>query len=131
MQDKIFIKTPAKINLFLKIINKRNDGYHNIRSGVTFLDLCDEISIEVSDTQTIKYSGPFQPLLGIFENDIIIKTLNSLEFATHIKLNIKIKKNIPTQAGLGSASTNAAGLIKGLKILGIVNKKDSQLLSKH
>ena len=129
MQDKIFIKTPAKINLFLRIINQRNDGYHNIRSGVTFLDLCDEMSIEVSDTQSVKYSGPFKPLFDIFENDIIIKILNLLELPANIKLNIKIKKNIPTQAGLGSASTNAAGLIKGLNNLGILNKRDKELLS--
>ena len=129
MQDKIFIKTPAKINLFLRIINKRNDGYHNIRSGITFLDLYDEMSIEVGNIQSIKYSGPFKPFSDIFEKDIIMKTLNSLELAQNIKFNIKIKKNIPTQAGLGSASTNAAGLIKGLKILGIVDKKNNQLLS--
>ena len=61
-----------------------------------------------------------------FESAFYLSTLNSLEFATHIKLNIKIKKNIPTQAGLGSASTNAAGLIKGLINLGIVDKKDNK-----
>ena len=38
MQDKIFIKTPAKINLFLRILDQKEDGYHNIRTGVTFLD---------------------------------------------------------------------------------------------
>ena len=129
MQDRIFVKTPAKINLFLRIINQRNDGYHNIRSGVTFLDLYDEMSIEVSDRQSVKYSGPFKPLSDIFENDIIIKTLDSLALAPNIKLNIDIKKNIPTQAGLGSASTNAAGLIKGLKNLGIVYKTDNKFLS--
>ena len=129
MQDKILIKTPAKINLFLRIINKRNDGYHNIRSGVTFLDLYDEMSIEVSNRQSVKYSGPFKPISDIFENDIIIKTLDTLKLTPNFKLNIKIKKNIPTQAGLGSASTNAAGLIKGLKNLGIVNNSDKKLLS--
>ena len=128
MQDKIFIQTPAKINLFLKIINLRNDGYHNIRSGVTFLDLYDEISIEVSDTQSLKYNGSFKPSMNIFKNDIIKKTLNLLKFKSNIKFNINIKKNIPTRAGLGSASTNAAGLIKGLQNIGIVEKQDNKLL---
>ena len=128
MQDKIFIKAHAKINLFLRIINQRNDGYYNIRSGVTFLDLFDEMSIEVSDTQSIKYTGPFKPLSNIFENDIIIKTLDLLKFEKKIKLNISVKKNIPTQTGLGSASTNAAGLIKGLINLGMVDKKDNKFL---
>ena len=43
MLDKISELSPAKLNLFLKIINKRNDGYHNIRSGVTLINLYDEI----------------------------------------------------------------------------------------
>ena len=46
MPDKIIEKSPAKINLFLKIINKRDDGYHNIRTGITFIDLYDEISVQ-------------------------------------------------------------------------------------
>ena len=45
MLDKIIEKSPAKINLFLKIINKREDGFHNIRSGITFVDLYDEITV--------------------------------------------------------------------------------------
>ena len=128
MQDKLFIQTPAKINLFLKIINLRNDGYHNIRSGVTFLDLYDEMIIEISDTHSLKYTGPFKPLSNNFENDIVVKILSTLKLPQNIKLNINIKKNIPTQAGLGSASTNAAGLIKGLKNLGLIDKKDTRLL---
>ena len=39
MLDKIVEKSPAKINLFLKIINKREDGFHNIRTGVTYINL--------------------------------------------------------------------------------------------
>ena len=46
MLDKIVIKAPAKINLFLHVLNKRDDGYHNIKSGITFINLFDEISIK-------------------------------------------------------------------------------------
>ena len=129
MLDKVFIKAQAKINLFLHIINKRDDGFYNIRSGVTFLDLYDEVSIEISNTQSLTYSGPFKPHLNFFENDIIIKTLNLLKLKKNIKLKLHIKKNIPTQSGLGSASTNAAALIKGLIKLGIVDKKNNKFLS--
>ena len=38
--------SPAKLNLFLKIINKREDGYHNLRSGITLINLYDEVSAE-------------------------------------------------------------------------------------
>ena len=46
MLDRIIEKSPAKLNLFLKIINKRKDGFHNIRSGGTLLNIPDEIIAE-------------------------------------------------------------------------------------
>ena len=92
MLDKVSIKAPAKINLFLRIINQRADGYHNIRSGITFLDLYDEVNIKVSNTKSLKYSGPFKPHLNFFENDIIIKTLDLLNLKQNIKLKLNIKK---------------------------------------
>ena len=44
--DEINIKAPAKVNLFLRILNKRTDGYHNIVSGITLINLYDEIRIK-------------------------------------------------------------------------------------
>jgi len=45
MLDKIRILAPAKINVFLKVLGKRKDGFHNIRTGITFINLYDEIEI--------------------------------------------------------------------------------------
>ena len=61
MPDKIIEKSPAKINLFLKIINKRDDGYHNIRSGITFIDLFDEITVQPHSKFKVIYTGNFAP----------------------------------------------------------------------
>jgi len=130
MLDKLLIKAPAKINLFLRIISQREDGYHNIRSGITFINLFDEVSISISNSTSIQYFGPFAPLTNTFENDIVIKTLDILNLSKNIKLNIRIKKNIPTKAGLGSASTNAAALVKGLHKMNLIEKNDYKLLSK-
>ena len=55
MLDKFTIKAPAKINLFLHILNKREDGYHNIKSGITFINLYDEVNIKKSNKMSIKY----------------------------------------------------------------------------
>ena len=44
MLDKITLNAPAKINLFLRVLNKRDDGYHNIRTGITFINLYDDNS---------------------------------------------------------------------------------------
>ena len=114
MLDKQIIYTPAKLNLFLKINEKRDDGYHNIRSGITFINLFNVIEIKRSKTMKISYHGPHMPENGFYSNCIIQKTLNFLGLENRINLEINIEKNIPVQAGLGSASTDAAGLIQGL-----------------
>lgn len=123
MMDNIKIYTPAKINLFLKILGRRHDGYHIIRSGITFVNLFDQVDIKRSDRMLIQYTGPFKPKGGSYEDCIVSKTLKFLNLDKRYNLNIKVTKNIPVQGGLGSASTNAAGLIQGLELMKIIDKK--------
>ena len=124
MQDKITIKAPAKINMFLHVLDKRDDGYHNIRSGITFINLFDEVCIKKNNSMIIQYSGTFKSSYDFFEDCIIKKTLKFLNLDNKVNLKINIKKNIPIQAGLGSASSNAAALIKGLEKLKIITMNE-------
>ena len=123
MLDKIIEKSPAKINLFLKIINKRQDGYHNIRTGITFLNLHDEITIEPHQKFKVIYSGKFSPKNNIF-NDCIVTRLFPYLKMNPPNLLISIKKNFPYQGGLGSASSNVATVIKMLENLDIIERKN-------
>ena len=123
MLDKIVEKSPAKINLFLKIINKRQDGFHNIRSGVTLIDLFDEISVQPHNKFEVDYFGKFSPKTKSFEDCIIKKIFNFIKKEPP-KLLFSISKNFPYQAGLGSASSNAATVIKILENLEIIEKKN-------
>ena len=123
MLDKIIEKSPAKINLFLKIINKREDGFHNIRSGITFVDLYDEITVSPHNSFEVIYSGAFAPKNNIFD-DCIIKKLFKFLKKEPPKLLFSISKNFPYQAGLGSASSNAATIIKILENLELIEKKN-------
>jgi len=116
--------SPAKLNLFLKIINKREDGYHNLRSGVTLINLYDEITVEKNSKFFVKYIGEFAPPNNRFKDCIIEKFFRQYNL---IKPNFcfTIKKNIPVQSGLGSASSNVAAVIRILKKLNyknIINK---------
>jgi len=129
MQDSVIIKAPAKINLFLRITGQKENGYHNIRTGITFLDLHDELKISFSKKNNLFYSGFFKPTSKEFKNDIIVKVLEKISLNKKTKLKIEIKKNIPSKAGLGSASTNAASLIKGFQKLKLINKIDNNILS--
>ncbi len=114
----------AKLNLFLGIKKKKDDGYHNIHTGVTFLNLHNEISISRSKKNFISYTGPFAPKNRFYKDDILYKVIKLLNIneKKKLKINIKIKKNIPTGAGLGSASADAAALLRGLKKLKLIKK---------
>jgi len=130
MKDKLIEFAPAKINLFLKILNKRKDSYYNIRSGVTFINLFDEILFEKNTQFTIKYIGDFAPENNIYTDCIVEKLFETFSIKKP-KYNIIIKKNIPVQSGLGSASSDAATIfriLEKLNIFKINNIKDSIVL---
>ena len=111
MLDKIIEKSPAKINLFLKIINKRDDGFHNIRTGITFIDLYDQITVQPHNKFEVIYTGKFAPKNNLFEDCIIDKLFSYID-EDKPKLLFTISKNFPYEAGLGSASSNVASVIK-------------------
>jgi len=124
MQDKKIIFAPAKLNIFLKVLGRRADGYHEIRSGVTFINLYDQIQIEKSLKTTIYYTGDFKPKGGAYKDCIIERTLNFLNINKKVQLKINIIKSIPVQGGLGSASTNAAALIIALEEMNLIEYKN-------
>lgn len=106
-------KSPCKINLFLDIKSKREDGYHLIESLFHTIDLFDIIKIEESKEFKISTSGKYK-LNDNEEDNIVAKIFyhfkNQMELKKNYKINIE--KNIPTGAGLGGGSSNAATMIK-------------------
>lgn len=107
------IKAPGKINISLDITSKRDDGYHLIESLFHTISLYDIISIEKSDEYSITTSGKFA-LDDNSEENIVTKIFK--HFKNNMNLNdnynIHIEKNIPTGAGLGGGSSDAAEIIK-------------------
>lgn len=101
--------SPAKINLLLKIGNPRQDGYHSIYSIFAMLNFGDEIHIDFSTPEFILNF----PINIPDKSNIIFKTYVFLKkrFNLHFGIRIDVKKNIPTGAGLGGGSSNAAILI--------------------
>lgn len=120
MQASFKELSPAKLNLFLKIVGKREDGFHNIRSGVTLINLFDEVIAKKNSRFTLKYIGRFAPENNKFEDCIIEKIFSKLNIEKP-NYAFTIKKNTPIMSGLGSASSNAATVIK---ILEKLNYKD-------
>lgn len=117
MDKAIKVQCPAKINLDLKIINRRPDGFYNIESTMQAISLFDYLTIEIShaDTTKIILSGNSNEI-PYNEKNIVFKATNLFLQTTNKTAEVKIfiEKNIPVSAGLAGGSTNAAGTLLGL-----------------
>ena len=114
----IKIKSYCKINLFLRIIRKLSNGYHNIASLITFCNLYDIITISVINKpfDKISFSGKFKNGINKNSNTItkVLELLRKNKVLKKKNFKINIKKNIPHGSGLGGGSSNAASLLNFL-----------------
>ncbi len=115
------VKCPAKINLTLEVLNKRDDGFHNIKSIMQTISLYDYLTIKVesADKNLIELSGTSSDI-PYDENNLVYKAIDLyLKEAkiNNLKINVFIEKNIPISAGLAGGSTDGAGVIWGLNYL--------------
>ena len=118
---------PAKLNLFLKIISKRENGYHNLQSVFQLIDMQDEVFIKIryEDKQiNIKNSS----LLIKPENDLAFKAAQLMLLNSKLGADIIINKKIPIGAGLGGGSSNAATVIMAINKLGKFNFSNTELI---
>ena len=105
---------PAKVNLFLHVTGKRDDGYHTLESLIGFADFGDRITIQPSDQFSFTIADSDFPLRD--KDNSIIKAVNLLsdKLGKPADLSITLEKNIPIGAGLGGGSSDAATTIHGL-----------------
>ncbi len=109
------IQAPAKLNLTLEALGKRGDGYHEIRSVLQTINLCDDITFRTSQVMTVKSDLPeWTP-----EKSLVMKAVDRLRETTGCLHGaaIKISKRIPLVAGLGGDSSDAAAVLRGLNEL--------------
>ena len=111
------IQCPAKINLTLKVLGKRPDGFHNIESVMQTISLYDYLTInfEQSENLQIELSGNCAEI-PYDEKNLVYKAAKLFCEQTNLtgKIKIYIEKNIPVAAGLAGGSTDAAGTLFGL-----------------
>ena len=100
-------KSYAKINLTLDVIEKRQDGYHNIDGIIQMIDLYDEVEVKISDEFKITSNSKDIPL---DENNLVYKAYLAMKekYKFKEKFSIHIEKNIPVSAGIAGGSTNSA-----------------------
>ena len=123
------ILAPAKVNLYLDVLSRREDGYHEIESVMQAVSLCDKISVDISDASELQIS-----LSGT--NDAIAWDEKNLAYRacelfakeakiSNSRIEIFVEKNIPICAGMAGGSTDAAG------VLLILNKAFGEPFSKE
>ena len=108
---------PAKLNLFLHVIGRRADGYHELQTLFQLIDLCDTVVISVREDGQIE--RPVGPPGVPGETDLTVRAARALQSATGTRLgaNLKVHKRIPLGGGLGGGSSDAATTLLGLNEL--------------
>lgn len=114
--SKIILKSPAKINIGLNIIRKRDDGYHDLETIFYPLLLNDILTFEKADETKLESNSND---INSLKTNLIFTAIEFLENIVERELNVKIylEKNIPIGAGLGGGSSNAASTLKALNQL--------------
>ncbi|MFW2331812.1 MAG: 4-(cytidine 5'-diphospho)-2-C-methyl-D-erythritol kinase [Nitrospinota bacterium] len=116
--DQVRLSSHAKINLFLKILSKNSDGYHNICSLMSKIEFADLICVKKSRSSKIVLKSPLNQAMES-DNNLIIKavTLYDKNFGLDFGLEIELLKYLPIAAGLGGGSSNAATTLIALTML--------------
>lgn len=106
----------AKVNLWLEILGKREDGFHELETVMHEIGFYDEIFIEASESFSFDVDDPS---VGTGEENLAIKALRAVESAVGRALpcRIRLQKSIPAGGGLGGGSSDAAAVIRGLNRL--------------
>ena len=115
-EQRIILNAPAKINLTLEVLKKRTDGYHDLRTVMHSIDVCDTVTVELSGANDggiiVECTTPLPPVNTAFTAARLFREKTGCG-----GVRIQIKKRIPSEAGLGGASADAAAVLHGMQQL--------------
>lgn len=118
-KSSLSVDAPAKINLFLQVLNKRADGFHNINSALQAISLFDRLDFSITDRAelSIKLTGDFE--VPVDKNNLISKAYRLMQsrFGLSQGLAVTLDKKIPVAAGLGGGSSDAAAALIACNLL--------------
>ncbi len=130
------LPAPAKLNLFLHITGRRADGYHLLQSVFMLVDWCDSLDLELRQDGRISREDAEDDLRSntlpseiLPSEDLCVRAARALQAATGTQLgvHIRLRKRLPTQAGMGGGSSDAATCLLGLNRLWNLNLGRTQL----
>ena len=126
--DAVLVWAPAKVNLFLEVLAKRSDGYHEIATLLVAVSLTDTLEFKEDASGEIQLTCD-QPDLATGPENLIVRAATLLRERTGHKsgVTIRLAKRIPVAAGLAGGSTDAAATLAGLNELWQLGLKSSEL----
>ena len=126
------LQSYAKINLFLEVIKKLKNGYHDLSSIITRISISDKIKIDTAADFSVKFIGPFCSQVSQESNiHTLFQFLLDNNFINHSNYAILIDKQIPVGSGLGGGSSNVAEILKYLMSEGALSKSQCLLAAKE
>jgi 4-diphosphocytidyl-2-C-methyl-D-erythritol kinase len=99
----------AKVNLNLRVVGRRADGYHDLESLVAFADLADVLTLEAGGEATLSVGGPFAKDCGAPDGNLVLTAARALGLPSG---RFTLDKHIPVAAGLGGGSADAAAALR-------------------
>jgi 4-diphosphocytidyl-2-C-methyl-D-erythritol kinase len=129
MVEELHLDSPAKVNLRLEILKKREDGYHEIRTIFQKISLHDTLHFSLKRRRGIRIAAD-PPCLPTGKRNLVYQAVRSILERSDYGggINIEIEKRIPLGAGLGGGSSNAATTLKALNQLLKINLKKKELV---
>ena len=115
--ERIRLPAPAKLNLTLRIVGRRPDGYHLLQTVFQFIDQCDWITFSAREDGQIVLVNPLPGVPA--ESDLTVRAARALQQATGVSsgVTIEVEKRLPMGGGLGGGSSDAATTLLGLNYL--------------
>ncbi len=113
MSEVLSLAAPAKVNLFLRVLEKRPDGFHELETLFQAVDLADDVQVQVASGGGISLDVE-GPDLGPMEDNLAYRAAEAFLDAVRVSgsLLIRLKKRIPAGAGLGGGSSDAAAVLR-------------------
>lgn len=128
----IAITAPAKLNYFLHVTGRRDDGYHLLQSAIFFADIGDKLRVKYSQSgeTNLKVTGQFAEFLPEDGNNIVLRTVDSLKrkFPDIPPLTLILEKNLPVAAGIGGGSADAAACVRAVMQLCEKSVEENELV---
>ncbi|QDS95581.1 4-diphosphocytidyl-2-C-methyl-D-erythritol kinase [Roseimaritima multifibrata] len=144
--QRVIMKSPAKLNLFLELHRRREDGFHELETVMVAIDRCDQLSITRRDDSELNVTAQWSPSQAAWEQqlpgmpagsldlpqgegNLVYQAVQRFRQRCQIKhgFDIHIEKTIPAGAGMGGASSNAACSLRGVAKLSQIPLSDARI----